>query len=89
MDMAGGSADNAIPSASHAQIFAREEELCGTGGKPESPFEEILRRELSVTDPGISITVAGKEQGEWGGFTKESTEKRKCSFHDAQWESRL
>ncbi len=74
MDMAGGSADNAIPSASHAQIFAREEE-CAALEESLKSFEEILRRELSVTDPGISITVAGKEQGEWEAFTKESTEK--------------
>ena len=74
MDMAGGSADNAIPSASHAQIFACEKE-CAALEESLKSFEEILRREFSVTDPGISITVAGKEQGEWEAFTKESTKK--------------
>ena len=60
--------------ASHAQIFACEKE-CAALEESLKSFEEILRREFSVTDPGISITVAGKEQGEWEAFTKESTKK--------------
>ena len=56
-------------------VYKRQEEECAALDESLKSFEEILRREFSVTDPGISITVAGKEQGEWEAFTKESTEK--------------
>lgn len=70
----GGSADNAIPSSSRAQLFT-ENAQAAVLEEAVRKLEEILRREYFVTDPGIGIQILEKEEGEWDVFTEESTKR--------------
>ena len=74
MDMAGGSADNAIPSASHAQIFACEKE-CAALEESLKSFEEILRREFSV-----QLLWQEKNRANGRLLQRKALKKQKCSF---------
>ena len=74
MSVEGGSADNAIPSASRAELFA-ELDNCADLEDSLGQLEKILQREYTVTDSGIRIRILEKGQGEWEVFTEESTKK--------------
>ena len=74
MSVEGGSADNAIPSASRAELFA-EQDNCADLEDSLGQLEKILQREYTVTDSGIRIRILEKGQGEWEVFTEESTKK--------------
>ena len=74
MSVEGGSADNAIPSTSRAELFA-EQDNCADLEDSLGQLEKILQREYTVTDSGIRIRVLEKGQGEWEVFTEESTKK--------------
>ena len=74
LSLEGGSADNAIPSSSRADLVVKK----GTASAVREALEklaETLRREYAATDGGISIRIGEEEDGEWEAFSGKSTEK--------------
>ena len=74
LSLEGGSADNAIPSASRAVLVVRTENVSAVRDAL-TKLEETLRREYASTDSGLHIRIGGEENGEWEAFSRESTEK--------------
>ncbi len=74
LSLEGGSADNAIASASRAVLVVKKEMLTAVKEALEK-LSETLRREYATTDEGICIRLGAEEDGEWEAFSGESTEK--------------
>lgn len=77
MSVEGGSADNAIPSASRGGAFAEQDncaDLEDSLGQLENTAEEY-----TVTDSGIRM-VLEKDRSEWEVFTEEAYLKRRRCF---------
>ena len=74
LSLEGGSADNAIPSASRAVLVVRMENVSAVRDAL-TKLEETLRKEYASTDSGLHIRIGGEENGEWEAFSRESTEK--------------
>lgn len=70
----GGLADNAIPRQTEIGLVveaADAEKLEAALAK----FEADVRRELTTKDPGVSVRLAGKEEGECRALSREDSKK--------------
>lgn len=74
LSLEGGSADNAIPSASSASVVVKKEEVSGIK-KAAAELESRLHREYAAADPGLTVRVNEQEYGEWEAFSAESTKR--------------
>lgn len=74
LSLEGGSADNAIPSASRAVLVVKKEAVSAVR-EALLKLEETLHREYASTDSWLHIRIGGEENGEWEAFSRESTEK--------------
>ena len=74
LSLEGGSADNAIPSASRAVLVVRTENVSAVRDAL-TKLEETLRREYASTIRCTSGGIGWEKNGEWEAFSRESTEK--------------
>ena len=70
----GGSKDNAIPREAEALLRVKDPEAAQSA---VSALDAALRRELQLTDPGVSLSLSPAESGELP-MTEESSRRSLC-----------
>ncbi|MDO4292287.1 MAG: aminoacyl-histidine dipeptidase [Eubacteriales bacterium] len=74
VSMEGGLADNAIPRQTHIGLFVTERES-GAFEKALASFEDEVKKELAVKDPGFCVELLERRQGAFCVLTRDCAQK--------------
>lgn len=73
----GGLADNAIPRSTRMEVAVKKEEAAALAAAVRT-FEEKVKKELAVKDPGFTVVMEEKGEGSFEVLTQECS--RKAAF---------